>query len=496
MKKLLLGIALCASVGANAQLPNGSVAPDFTITDIDGVTHTLSTYMAAGKTVIMDLSTTWCGPCWGFHQAHVLEQIHQAYGPNASDEVVVIFIEGDDATTAADLNGTGTNTQGDWVTGSSYAIADNGASIANDYQIGGWPTLYSICPDGGGASTGTTYDFIYSAEFNTPTIVSKINECNTVTGVSDHADLHASQIALCSTDGAPEVSFTNYGGNSITGATVILKENGAQVATENFSGTVAQYAEGIVSFPSMTINMGSTYTAELTAINTNTPFAAAIADVSVVTATDSEFDVEVNFFTDNYPSETSWEIVNSAGTTVASGGPYTPGTDDAGGAGGPDAQTTMTSNETLPNVDDCYKVVFTDVYGDGQQYGTGENPNGGFGIQIKSAGAEVFNWDGGSGWATTERDAAVKTTFSAVSLTENDIDQVSVYPNPAVDVINIKFSSSSDALVSISDLQGRVVASQTGSKLVTISTNGLASGSYIVTISTDSGNHTESVVIK
>ena len=40
-----------------------------------------------------------------------------------------------------------------------------------------------------------------------------------------------------------------------------------------------------------------------------------------------------------------------------------------------------------------------DSYGDGQQYGVGTGPNGGFGIQVTDANGEVYNWDPGAGWS-------------------------------------------------------------------------------------------------
>ena len=46
----------------------------------------------------------------------------------------VFYLEADDQTTAADLNGTGGNTAGDWVTGTQYAIIDNAGSIFDSLQ--------------------------------------------------------------------------------------------------------------------------------------------------------------------------------------------------------------------------------------------------------------------------------------------------------------------------------------------------------------------------
>ena len=65
MKKLLLitvflAIIFCA-MKSNAQLPgknlsDGSIAPDFTFTDMNGNTQNLYTYLNAGKVVVIDIS--------------------------------------------------------------------------------------------------------------------------------------------------------------------------------------------------------------------------------------------------------------------------------------------------------------------------------------------------------------------------------------------------------------------------------------------------------
>lgn len=134
-------------VVANAQLPNGSIAPNFTATDINGQTHTLySDYLDQDKVVFLDFFATWCGPCWNYHQTHAFENLYQSYGPPGSNEVMTFSIEGDASTTLADILGTGPNTIGNWTSGISYPIIDN-AGLANLYAINYYPTIYGICPD-------------------------------------------------------------------------------------------------------------------------------------------------------------------------------------------------------------------------------------------------------------------------------------------------------------------------------------------------------------
>ena len=110
-------IALFISLSAAAQLPDGSIAPDFTATDINGDEHNLYSLLDQGKKVIIDFSATWCPPCWGYHETGALEDIWETYGPDGTDEVYVFFIEGDDDTNMDDLEGNTSGTMGNWIDG-------------------------------------------------------------------------------------------------------------------------------------------------------------------------------------------------------------------------------------------------------------------------------------------------------------------------------------------------------------------------------------------
>ena len=453
----------------SSQIADGSVAPNFTATDQFGNTHTLSDYINQGKTVIIDISATWCGPCWSYHQSHSLSNFYNAYGPNGSDEVMVFFVEGDGATNTADLNGTGNNTLGDWITGTPYPVIDD-ASIASAYQIGYYPTVFRVCPDG----------LVYEQGASTVSqLVSSVssNCSQTLQGATDHGKISDSELSMCTANGTPEFSISNYGTNNITSATITLKENGTAIGTSNFSGNLSQFSSGTVSFNAMPLNTSATYTATLDNINGNTPANMTMtnASLTVSSANPSLTDVTVNFFTDNYPQESRWEILDGSLTVVANGGPYTQG------------NTTMTSTHVLP-ANDCYSVRLFDSYGDGLGYGTGTNPNGGFGIQITDANGEVYNWDPGAGWSIVAKEGVVSTNPST-SIDETSIKVVSVYPNPINEYANIEFiaDNSSATRIDILNSIGQIVFNKSlgiieGEQVVNLDASNLSSGYYFIHI--------------
>jgi len=99
MKRKLLSLAviLTATFGLNAQITNysvGQTVADFTVTDVHGNSHTLSTYTNAGKWVVLDFFFVACGPC----QATVpyFSELHEKYGCNEGDLVCISVDTGDD----------------------------------------------------------------------------------------------------------------------------------------------------------------------------------------------------------------------------------------------------------------------------------------------------------------------------------------------------------------------------------------------------------------
>lgn len=264
MLSILAGTVFC--LAAHAQLPNGSTAPDFTLTDLNGTTWNLYTLLAQGKTVFIDVSATWCGPCWGYHNSHALAHLYDHHGPagTLSQDVMVFFIEGDGSTTLADLQGTGGNTQGDWITGTPYPICNptgNTASTFNsNYQIAYYPTIYRICPDkktfevgqaGEGAlinSIGTCAWTLDAGLSTTGTIASP--NCNT-------------SIPL------PTYTLKNNGSTALTSATIQYQLDSNTPQTQPWSGSLAQNATAAISLPALTGLSAGTHTMTVKVLSPN-----------------------------------------------------------------------------------------------------------------------------------------------------------------------------------------------------------------------------------
>ncbi len=152
MKKILSALLLVIfqTNFSYSQLVDGSTAPDFTFTDISGNTQNLYSYLNAGKYVAIDISATWCHPCWLYHESGVLDSLYTLHDIRGDQTWKILFIEGDGNTTIDQLNGIGT-TQGDWVTGTLFPIMNPAGVSLNDfltnYNNSFFPTLYIVCPN-------------------------------------------------------------------------------------------------------------------------------------------------------------------------------------------------------------------------------------------------------------------------------------------------------------------------------------------------------------
>jgi hypothetical protein len=265
MKKLLLSLvaAVMAPVLSFAQLPDGSFAEDFTVTDQFGVEHNLYNYLDQGYTVFLDVSATWCGPCWGYHIGGALDELYLDHGPmgapgvsqTTTDEVMVIWVDGDAETTDAEMAG-GAGSQGNWYgPGSSdttvfFPMTNPAAAVANqintDYAIGYFPTIYRICP----------------------------NRVVTEVGQLGVADLYAS-VDVC----PPPASFNNdplilsYGGDFVTcgdvNVAVTIQNNGLTpltactiTVTGGTSPITYNWTGNLDTYETATVNVG---TANMTA---------------------------------------------------------------------------------------------------------------------------------------------------------------------------------------------------------------------------------------
>jgi hypothetical protein len=484
MKKLLLS-AFIGSVSAVgfAQTAVGTYVNDFTLTDINGTVHHLYDYTDAGKMVVIDVSATWCGPCWDYHGTGALNDFYLAHGPSGANDAMVLFVEGDPSTNSADLNGTGSNTQGDWVTGENMPIIDltTSASFENSgMDIAYFPVMYVICPNRTILKSGTagsigTLSLLNSYVGDCPAVASSPNDAAILSYQGETKD--CSPVDLT-------VKLQNNGTAPLTSATITATVGGSQVASYNWSGNLGTYdAVDVTIGQYLPVTTGDLVTFAITgsdASAANNTLSKTIGKAS----TGASNNITVKVSLDRWGSETSWKIRKGSGAVAYSSPAYT----DAASNG---TYPQPDINIILP--DDCYTLEVLDSYGDGfdGSYGNGL-------VQVYVNGTSI----GGVTNFTGSEDNDKFQLEAVAGLQELGATAFNVFPNPASDILNVSFEAVNTSYsVQLTDIQGREIMNQEfsglqGTQNITLPVADLSKGSYMVNVTSLGVTRSQHVVIK
>ena len=486
-------MVVCISMYSSfAQLPNGSLAPDWTLTDLNGTTHNLYSYLDSGYTVFIDFSAVWCGPCWSYHTSGALEDLYMNHGPagfpnvslNTTNDVMVFFIEGD-GSSVAQLNG-GSGSVGNWVSGTPYPIictdgTVNNAAVTSAYSIGYWPTIYRICPDRVLIESGQSsnpYSFVGSC----PPPTTNINDVK--------AMAYEGETETCTGNLTPDIKIQNYGLTTLTSFDIEVFVNGVQNSVTPWTGNLATYQLTTITLPLIT-GISANANIEIKTTNPNGGVDDDITNNDVsFTATlayqNTHVDVTVAITTDQYGSETTWDIKISSGASISSGGPYADG-----------AVSVQTPVTVTLSPDECYTFTIYDSYGDGIccNYGQGS---------YSVIDGNTYSLASG-GQFTDEESAQFRTGISSPSSIEetNIFEKISIYPNPVNDIATLSFTTTekSKTAISITNILGEIVYINeignitSGQHIMPISTSKITEGLYFVNLITSNSIITKKITI-
>jgi hypothetical protein len=466
MKKTLLIASLAiASTGAMAQMPDNSICPDWTGTDLNGVTYNLYSLLDSGYTVFIDVSATWCGPCWAYHNTHALKNLYDQYGPGtAQNKVRVFFIEGDGSTTLADLQGTGSNTQGNWIAGTTYPIIDN-ASIGNLLQINYFPTIYKVCPNRLITEVG---------QINTTQLWNSVGSCQQAVSANDGTLLPAlGSVRACQGSGVDLTArLQNLGTSPMTSATIQALQGSTVLGSTNWTGNLNTYDVIDVPVTNYIAMNSSTITYQITSTDDNTSNNSSTQSLATSNTIAPSTNVTFEIKTDNYGSETRWKLFNPDGTVFAQAGPYANG-----------SQPAHTYNWTLNDLT-CYRLQVTDAYGDGMccSYGNGY-------YKVMVDGNIVLQ-----GGQFSSEDNKLFKTDAISGIASNELDRsLNIYPNPSTGLVNIEYNLEQNTAmkVTVTDVVGQVVMSRelraaNSAQRQTLDLGDLSNGMYLIKM--DAGN--------
>jgi len=435
--KHLFALALFAlPLLGSSQLPNGSVAPDFSITDIDGVEHHLYSYLDSGYAVIIDFSATWCGPCWNYHTSGVFEDIYEAHGPDGTNEVRILFIESDDSTTDADLHGTGTNTWGDWTAGVDYPIADNGGNIFDLYNNAYYPTIYTVCPNRILQQTGQATAAAHIGYFQS-------GDCAPASTPNDVSLLeYLGPNRTCPETPTPlSIKVMNQGTEPLTAFTITASTLfGVELLSYDWTGNLDTYEMEVVDLGEAIFPSTSLFVIEVTSEDDyegNNSLSQTM-NLSSETATSL---VRVRFTTDNMPGDNRWSITDDSGAEVA-------------GIEFGDMTENQTEYVWWVNLDNlgCYTFDVYDLIGNGGPIACDISSFNADGVNINT----IFTVNNNGNWTNLTKGFLVNEINTEIG--ETQATEVSLYPNPSAGQLLLSgWGNSGLQTVQIFDAAGKLV---------------------------------------
>lgn len=348
MKKLLhplIFLLFFTPVISYSQLDGSGIAPNFTLTDTSGVSHTLYDYLDNGKVVVLDFFATWCGPC--NNNADEVERVWQDYGPDGDNTIMMFLMESSSTSNFSDLQGFMSQHN---VTCPTFDQCET-TDVPSDYEVGYFPTYYIVYSDRSYQQVSGGPDEIYQVMvdaigenpgLSTTTYDAKILEFNDPIG------------SFCTDSIRPKVTLQNYGTETLTSVDIKSIIDGNVTDTYSWTGSLAQYEIEEIELVDITNIAAGDHTFTFTAENPNgqtdvessndskdSPF-KIINDGAIIT---------VDITTDSYPTETSWELLDDD-EVFTSGGKFS-------------SANTKYTEQVCVYSDSCYTFTIYDSYGDG-----------------------------------------------------------------------------------------------------------------------------------
>lgn len=256
-------------------------------------------------------------------------------------------------------------------------------------------------------------------------------------------------------------NLTNNGTQTLTACEIHYQLNNGTETVINWTGALAQNQSESIQLPVMTAVSGNNtlsvsvvYTMDENSVNNSTSFT-----FNAITTPTTLLNVSILF--DNYPEETSWELLDSNGDVFLTAGPF--GSETGG----------STLSETFCVPYGCYTFVMNDSYGDGICCGfftgDGEYSVTGSGQNTLASGGE-FSFSDSSEFCVE------------IPIQTQDLETIEVFklfPNPARNLIRLN-SLIPIREVYITDLGGRRILTPQLAQDHLIAIDGVAPGNYIV----------------
>ncbi len=279
----------------------------------------------------------------------------------------------------------------------------------------------------------------------------------------------------CNPSLAPTLVLQNLGQPTLTSLPISYNINGGTNQVYNWTGSLAPLARTTITLPNLPYSIQPSNTLNITFPNdgNNTNNLGSVTFAKAVLGTTNNITLTIK--PDMYGSEITWNIKNSSGTTITSGGPYQDN-DNA----------LKTIPITLPSFD-CYAFNVVDAAGDGII----SNDRTEYMRITDSNQLQLFYTDGNYGAGMSSN----FSTNSALAVENFDKIDYKLSPNPSTGII--KINTQTPVNVIISDITGKIVHSINNvTNETSINLSSFQKGIYLAKISNGNKIQTEKIILK
>jgi hypothetical protein len=283
------------------------------------------------------------------------------------------------------------------------------------------------------------------------------------------------------------VSLRNRGTDAINKIKYNLLKNN-QVVLQDQEWNARTIASGnrdtLLIRNSVIENTQTEFRVEITAINDQTyPYSSEVLRVTKNVVDNARGHMALKIVTDAFASETYYVIYDPSGNPIA----------DNWSSPWSDLTEIGTTEHWIgfsPTATGCYLLMVEDTYGDGMNNGYGA----GYIELLLKDGTQLFYNDGNFGAIAVYNINVTEAANTSVTDIDNSSTAITIFPNPANDYLYIQTNDNVKQL-DVYNIQGQLIRTeQTNTSSVDI--NNLASGMYILRITSDKGVSTHKFVKK
>ena len=270
-------------------------------------------------------------------------------------------------------------------------------------------------------------------------------------------------LPTCAAQLGPDVVIQNLGSEPLTSLAITYTING-EANVYNWTGNITALRTETITLPpaAYTLNATNTLEVSIPSDDDNSNNSQSTTFEESIGGTGS---VNLEIRTDQWGSEASWNLKDGTGAVIESGGPY-------------GANQTINLAFNLP--EDCYTFTALDSFGDGGTRFT----------LTDSEGTELFRAIGN--WGSEK--AASFSSNGVLGANDFLAENISLYPNPASTVLNLKNAENAD--IQVYDILGKLIISQNNIAFdAQINVANLQEGTYFMKISKDNSVTTKKFIV-